>query len=219
MEIIQKFTTFKNEIDHLFNLIEKKREERETWSNENRKQIKALYPAKNKIYKVKDIYKIVNSYDHDKINSDEDYYFKVTFTRFAPKTDFRFDDPYPSVKGVVLDCNLKETDLIGYFTRVSITELEKVEKKNTSQSERLTKIYVMIDKNTGYYKIGRSKNPSIRERTLQSEKPTIEMLFNSDAKVKDEKVLHDKFYEKRVRGEWFDLNGSDLCTIKQYLNC
>ena len=76
----------------------------------------------------------------------------------------------------------------------------------------------MIDKNTGYYKIGRSVNPSIREKTLQSEKPTIEMLFNHDAEVKDEKELHNMFSEKRIRGEWFDLNGSDLCKIKDYLS-
>ena len=34
----------------------------------------------------------------------------------------------------------------------------------------------MIDHNTGYHKIGISNNPSYREQTLQSEKPTIDML-------------------------------------------
>ena len=38
-------------------------------------------------------------------------------------------------------------------------------------------------------------------------------------RVKDEKQLHSIFNEKRVRGEWFDLNGSDLKTIRQYFNC
>ena len=85
--------------------------------------------------------------------------------------------------------------------------------------EKFTKVYVMIDKNTGYYKIGRSKNPQYRERTLQSEKPTIEMLFNHEARVKDEKDLHKMFQDKRVRGEWFDLNGSDLYKIREYFNC
>jgi hypothetical protein len=74
----------------------------------------------------------------------------------------------------------------------------------------------MIDKNTGYYKIGRSKNPKIRETTLQSEKPTIEMIFSVESKMSDEKVLHDLFKNKRIRGEWFDLSGSDINTIREY---
>jgi hypothetical protein len=76
----------------------------------------------------------------------------------------------------------------------------------------------MIDKNTGYYKIGRSLKPKFREKTLQSEKPTIELLFSNDAKIKKEKDLHNMFSDKRIRGEWFDLNGSDLTKIKEYLN-
>ena len=74
----------------------------------------------------------------------------------------------------------------------------------------------MFDKNTGYYKIGRSKNPKHREMTLQSEKPTIEMLFYFEAKNKDEKELHNLFSEKRIRGEWFDLSGTDINTIQNY---
>jgi hypothetical protein len=53
---------------------------------------------------------------------------------------------------------------------------------------------------------------------LQSEKPTIEMIYSHDARIKDEKVLHDYFKSKRVRGEWFDLSGSDLQYIKEYFN-
>ena len=81
-----------------------------------------------------------------------------------------------------------------------------------------TNVYVMIDKNTGYYKIGRSKNPEYRERTLQSEKPTIEMLFNHKARPNDETYLNNHFRTKRIRGEWFDLKGSDLNEIKRYFN-
>ena len=44
------------------------------------------------------------------------------------------------------------------------------------------------------------------------------MLFNYDARVKDEKILHGMFKEKRIRGEWFDLNGSDLIKIREYFN-
>lgn len=77
-------------------------------------------------------------------------------------------------------------------------------------------VYIMIDEANSFYKIGRARNPKTRERTLQSEKPTIEMLFNfhcTDAKS-TEKVLHDKFKEKRVRGEWFKLDENDVNWIK-----
>lgn len=80
-----------------------------------------------------------------------------------------------------------------------------------------TKLYVMLDRNTGLYKIGRSKNPIGRERTLQSEKPVIDMVFNFAATNKDEKKLHDLFIEKRVRGEWFSLSNEDIEFIKMYL--
>lgn len=78
-----------------------------------------------------------------------------------------------------------------------------------------TKVYIMIDKNTGYYKIGRSIKPKKRESTLQSEKPTIEMLFYFEATKDLELNLHKHFSSKRVRGEWFNLTNEDLDYIKQ----
>ena len=98
--------------------------------------------------------------------------------------------------------------------------LESNLKKQTIERKKnaKTNVYVMIDKNTGYYKIGRSINPIIRERTLQSEKPTIDMLFNYPSTNNCETELHDIYSKKRVRGEWFDLSGSDLKDIKAYFN-
>lgn len=79
-------------------------------------------------------------------------------------------------------------------------------------------IYVMLDENTGQYKIGRSKNPIYREKTLQCEKPTIEMKFYYEGTNEDEKKLHKRFEGKRTRGEWFLLKKSDLKKIKKYFN-
>ena len=83
-------------------------------------------------------------------------------------------------------------------------------------SNNTTKIYIMIDKNTGYYKIGRSINPNFREKTLQSEKPTIELLYTFDALCKDEKKLHNMFISQRIRGEWFKLSDSDIDIVKDF---
>lgn len=49
----------------------------------------------------------------------------------------------------------------------------------------------MKDENTGFTKIGKSIHPKKRERTLQSEKPTISLFKVCDKLV--EKELHDYF--------------------------
>lgn len=73
------------------------------------------------------------------------------------------------------------------------------------------KTYLMHDANTGYTKIGKSINPRQRERTLQSEKPTITLMKVCDRLV--EKQLHAQYADKRIRGEWFDLSEEDIADI------
>lgn len=65
------------------------------------------------------------------------------------------------------------------------------------------KTYLIKDSNTELYKIGKSKNPLKREKTLQGEKPTLEIVktWNEDI----EKILHQKYKKNRIRGEWFKL--------------
>tara|TARA_Y100000817_G_scaffold107864_2_gene84451 strand:+ start:864 stop:1334 length:471 start_codon:yes stop_codon:yes gene_type:complete len=79
-----------------------------------------------------------------------------------------------------------------------------------------TQVYLMQDTTNNFYKIGRSKKPRYRERTLQAEKPTIELLLCFVGCCEDEKYLHDHFKEKRIRGEWFNLDDDDVEFFKQY---
>lgn len=84
-------------------------------------------------------------------------------------------------------------------------------------------VYLMNDTTNNYYKIGISKNPTYREKTLQSEKPTIEMIANKkfpNRKIAHsfEKALHSTYNEKRVRGEWFDLSQDEVNDIIESLN-
>lgn len=76
-----------------------------------------------------------------------------------------------------------------------------------------TFIYIMRCLRTGLYKIGRSKNPTIREKTLQSENPNVELVYQVEAFASYEKELHSEFSHKRVRGEWFRLTKKDLKSI------
>lgn len=80
-------------------------------------------------------------------------------------------------------------------------------------------VYLMIDINNHYHKIGISNKPEWREKTLQSEKPTIELIASKkfiSRKIASsiEKALHDSFSDKRIRGEWFKLEAKDIQEIK-----
>ena len=83
-------------------------------------------------------------------------------------------------------------------------------------------VYLMRDQSNNYYKIGMSKTPEYRDRTLQSEKPTIDMICNKrlpSLKIAKafEKALHNAFADKRIRGEWFSLNENDVAEIVESL--
>lgn len=77
------------------------------------------------------------------------------------------------------------------------------EKFNLINNYIETKTYLMKDKHNGLYKIGKSRNPKIRERTLQSEKPSIIMVKTWNYDI--EKKLHNLYNKFRVRGEYFKL--------------
>jgi len=84
-------------------------------------------------------------------------------------------------------------------------------------SEKSEFVYLMVNNGTGYIKIGRSKNPRYRERTLYSQEPVIFIIALWRCEKKIEKDLHEKFKEKRIRGEWFDLKLRDLKDLEIYM--
>jgi len=220
MDVIKELENYNEEIQEAKRFLEGLVYKRILWCREHRKEIKKLYPVKGKIYQIVGIKNALKYRWYLDNLSDDVYFFKSTDPRFTPHRDFEtsYGNEKPTVKGSVLDCNFNEVKV---DIEIYVTNLKEVNESQTPEKLRskFTKVYVMIDKNTGYYKIGRSVDPKRRERTLQSEKPTIEMLFNHDARVKDEKELHNMFSDKRVRGEWFDLNGSDLNKIRKFFHC
>lgn len=83
-------------------------------------------------------------------------------------------------------------------------------------------VYLMKDLKNGYYKIGISKKPEYRERTLQSEKPFIEMLCAKKYPLRKiakaiESALHFAFDNQRIRGEWFNLSEKDVSALIETL--
>jgi hypothetical protein len=218
MEILQKFQYFHKELSDLNNKFELVLQERFDWCNQNRALIKTLFPKVGVIYQIVDVKSLLPYYEQEDF-TDEIYYFKVTDNRFKPTNNFtdRWNiKMYPLVKGQILDCNLNAVKKNDYS--ICIRNLVEIKKEDSPEKfiNGLTKVYIMIDKNNGYYKIGRSHNPIYREKTLQSEKPSVELMHAFDARIKDEKIIHDMFCNKRIRGEWFDLSGSDITKIFDY---
>ncbi len=89
--------------------------------------------------------------------------------------------------------------------------------KDVKRESGTVYVYLMVDRNTGMTKIGCSNNPKVRERTLQSEKPTIEMIGKWPGSMALEKQLHKKYKTKRVRGEWFRLTDADKKDVRDFM--
>ena len=107
-----------------------------------------------------------------------------------------------------------------------LTEQHRLTEEDQRASENLetlrksrfdTFVYVMEDSRNGTFKIGQSKTPGKRERTLQSETPEITLRFSIPTDEAHEKHLHAQFDSKRIRGEWFSLTPDDLLQIVQFL--
>lgn len=107
-------------------------------------------------------------------------------------------------------------DYYAAFLTLDITDAESVTNTDT---EKACYLYLMHDLANGYYKIGISNNPRYRERTLQSEKPTIDLVFSKKYPSRKiaasmESALHNAYKANHIRGEWYALTGTEVDMIK-----
>jgi len=221
--LIDEIENFNSQILELKKIVKDKKEEFINWCQQNSRNIKKLFPQKNKIYQITDIKNaFYHSYSFNNNDYDENeiYYFKPLDTTFKAKQTINLDSALVlSVEGNLLNSSYHKLNKSYMFhDRIKISHIKEIEKTEDPKviANTFTQIYVMIDKNTGYYKIGRSLSAIKREKTLQSEKPTIELLQTFNGKLIDERNLHTMFKHKRIRGEWFDLSGSDMQSINTY---
>ena len=135
------------------------------------------------------------------------------------------DDFYPTKNNIQIVIKKFASEYID-LVKNTIPNYEPTELKQAEpEKETITDfcfVYLMHDTSNGYYKIGISNSPEYRERTLQSEKPTIEMIASKKFPIRKiaesiEKALHSAYSEKRLRGEWFELNDNDVEHIKETL--
>lgn len=97
-------------------------------------------------------------------------------------------------------------------------EAEETKKKE----EESCWVYLMHDSANNAYKIGISNKPEYRERTLQSEKPSIVKLAAKQFPTRDiarafEAALHKVYEIRRMRGEWFKLEPNEVEDVKKAL--
>ena len=101
----------------------------------------------------------------------------------------------------------KESDVVSNVFGMDFIDKESdcnVKLKINHNTINNTKTYLIKNKRNGFYKIGKSKNPKYREKTLQSEEPDIIMVKIWDKDI--ERELHNNYDKYRLRGEWFKLN-------------
>lgn len=79
-------------------------------------------------------------------------------------------------------------------------------------------VYIMINCDDITFKIGQSKNPIYRERTLQSKEPKVVLLKAWKCDKKIEKQLHEIYKERRTRGEWFKLDFEEFLNFNEIIN-
>jgi len=118
----------------------------------------------------------------------------------------------PGVKGVIYFPVMNKLELYNWFFS------KDVEFEIDTNNERIKKVYLLLDPDNNLIKIGQSFYPSLREKTLQGVSPKWDLIAKWIAPIEEEKYLHNLFSNKRVRGEWFDLNFNDLRKIKEYMS-
>lgn len=84
--------------------------------------------------------------------------------------------------------------------------------------ENIEYVYLMINEDDFTFKIGQSRFPKYRERTLQSKQPNVSLLKAWQCDKKIEKKLHEIYKDNRLRGEWFKLNFGELCGFDSRVN-
>lgn len=92
--------------------------------------------------------------------------------------------------------------------------------KKKEKLDRDCYIYLIKDRIRGFHKIGKAKNVSSRFSQLKTANPGIELVYHYRGKESDERALHSLLdaFDKRVDGEWFNLDDSDIQGFQNYFS-
>ncbi len=133
------------------------------------------------------------------------FYKKLGLTRNLAKTILEFVENKKKYKDIVEICNLV------------FEGFENLDR--TSEDPLVSKGFVYLGKQHGDYKIGKAKDANRRREdiTLLGSEP-FKLIHEIETDDMDgiEKYWHTRFTSKRKRGEWFNLNSSDVKAFKRW---
>jgi uncharacterized protein YutE (UPF0331/DUF86 family) len=123
----------------------------------------------------------------------------------------KFEDPVlfaPWARGIIK---------INYVEKLNFYKDLFANTQYPQSAEESDYVYLMLNKRNHCIKIGKSKNPDFREKTLQADEPEVELITFWKAPSEKERELHKMFSKDRKRGEWFKLKLKDLKAIKEFM--
>ncbi|KAA3641447.1 MAG: GIY-YIG nuclease family protein [Armatimonadetes bacterium] len=149
--------------------------------------------------------------------------------------DWRRAGIRPTVSGIQKSHGLKWSDVPHRFVEEFSGEAQwsdvvaaispagrNVAPKETPTAEECY-VYLILDSRNRSHKIGMSRDPWKRERTLQSEEPKLTLVaakkyVNRKIALAIEKALHNVYDHKKKRGEYFELDDEDLYELRRTLD-
>ncbi|MGL5720071.1 MAG: GIY-YIG nuclease family protein [Alphaproteobacteria bacterium] len=121
-----------------------------------------------------------------------------------------------------IQAELKET-MCALFPHEAVKLRYMTEDQTSSEKKRIRVkgfVYLLFNKSTSMHKIGVTKNVSTRVSSIEMQ-TGVDMVLVEKTLVDDmyfhESYLHKLFKEKRVKGEWFNLNDFDVEKIKNMM--
>lgn len=177
------------------------------------------------------------SNDNTTINSDQDKISRIYISDnelnlFSNKSITAIRIQQKNKENIDNEINCKESVLLlkTFAKTYKQSVIENIKDYEVSNEEEIKEVvrevcyvYLMLDTTNVTYKIGISNSPEYREKTLQSEKPSIELLcsksfINRKIALTMEKSLHENYDSKRIRGEWFKLTNEEVEEIIEMLS-
>jgi hypothetical protein len=125
--------------------------------------------------------------------------------------------PYKDKKPTIVTKHVKGVIMLPFLYHADLYQWLFGGLRNVERIPGATYVYLMHNKRNNLIKIGKSVNPSHREKTLQAEEPEINMIAVWEASPRLETHLHRLYKHKRLRGEWFDLNFKELKEVKKHV--
>ncbi len=108
-----------------------------------------------------------------------------------------------------------------FYASISSDDIDWMNKENErtrDENHRVVSGFVYLMKaDNGYYKIGRARDVSIRNKDHMRDYPLVITVLHSffcRNYVKGEAFLLNMFSDKRLQGEWFELEAPDIKFIK-----